>query len=411
MKDASVAAMRRAMLDAYAAGVAAVEGERVTADWLHRQPFDAPVSVLALGKAAGAMARGAQRALQQRLVDGLVVTKAGHADVGGLPEARWRIVEAAHPVPDGRSLAAGRTVADFVSALPADRAVLVLVSGGASALVELPVPGVGLDTLARVNAWLLSNGLPIGQMNAVRRRLSQLKGGGLARLLAPRPVTGLLISDVEGDDPAVIGSGPLSPPPDTRLPEGLPDWLRASLPEAVPTNVADDYASPRVAVVACLDDALRAAELSLTGAGYAVRRHTTHIDDDLEAVAMAVDRTSGDAPGEVQLWGGEATLVLPEQPGRGGRNQHLALRLAQRIAGPQPAVVLSAGTDGTDGPTEDAGALVDNQTAERGAVEGLSLDAHLRRADAGPYLEQTGDLITTGPTGTNVTDIIMAWRA
>jgi hydroxypyruvate reductase len=165
-----------------------------------------------------------------------------------------------------------------------------------------------------------------------------------------------------------------------------------------------------VAVVACLDDALRAAERALVAAGYAVRRHTMHFDDDLEAVAATVDRVSAGAPGEVQLWGGETTLVLPEHPGRGGRNQHLALRLAQRIAGPQAAVVLSAGTDGTDGPTEDAGALVDNQTAERGDVEGLSLDAHLRRADAGPYLEQTGDLITTGPTGTNVTDIIMAWR-
>jgi hydroxypyruvate reductase len=410
MSTDRVAAMRRAMLDAYAAAVAAVEGERVTADWLQRHPFDGPVSVLALGKAAGAMARGAQRALGLQLVAGLVVTKAGHADAGGLSEARWRVVEAAHPVPDGRSLAAGQAVADFVSALPAGRTVLVLVSGGASALAELPVPGIGLETLARVNAWLLSNGLPIGRMNAVRRRLSQLKGGGLARLLVPRPVTGLLISDVEGDDPAVIGSGPLSPPPDTRLPDGLPGWLGELLPDAVPNDLSADQPTLRIAVVACLDDALRAAERTLLAAGHAVRRHTTHFDDDLESVAMTVDRTSGDAPGEVQLWGGEATLVLPEQPGRGGRNQHLALRLAQQIAGPQAAVVLSAGTDGTDGPTEDAGALVDNRTAERGGVEGLSLDAHLRRADAGTYLEQTGDLITTGPTGTNVTDIVMAWR-
>lgn len=410
MSSDGVEQIRLAMLDAYAAGVRAVEGERVTHDWLGAHPPAGPVAVIALGKAAGAMARGAQRALGTLLVHGLVVTKAGHADIGGLDAARFRIVEAAHPLPDERSLAAGRALLDFVAALPPDMPAVVLISGGASALVEVLADGVTLDGLARVNRWLLGNGLPIGQMNAVRRRLSRVKGGGLARLLAPRPVLGLLISDVAGDDPAVIGSGPLCSPPDTDLPAGLPNWLRALLPEA-PADDADGAGPlPEVHVVARLDDALTAAEQTLHRAGIAVRRHAQHIDAALDDVVTMVAAAMRATPGEVQLWGGEATLVLPEDPGRGGRNQQLALRLAVEMAGATPAVALSAGTDGTDGPTDDAGALVDNQTVSRGETEGLAATAFLRRADAGSFLEQTGDLITTGPTGTNVTDIIMAWR-
>ena len=403
--------IRRAMLEAYAAGVAAVDGERVTEAWLADRPLGDAVAVIALGKASGAMARGAQRALDGRLDRGLVVTKAGHADVDGLNRQRFAVVEASHPVPDERSLAAGQALRDFIEAMPAAMPVIVLISGGASALVEVLADGVTLDDLARVNSWLLGNGLPIGQMNAVRRRLSLIKGGGLARLLAPRAVTGLLISDVAGDDPAVIGSGPLTPPVDSALPDGLPDWLQAILSDIEAGPMADDAAlSLEVQVIARLDDALDAAALSLQAAGLAVQRHTRHFDAPLDQVVETVAAASAAAPGQVQLWGGEATLVLPEAPGRGGRNQQLALRLAVEIAGAAPAVALSAGTDGTDGPTGDAGAIVDNQTVSRGDGQGLAADDCLRRADAGSYLEESGDLITTGPTGTNVTDLIMAWR-
>lgn len=402
--------IRQALLEAYAAGVRAVEGERVTNHWLRAHPPEGPTAVIALGKAAGAMARGAQSALGPQLKTGLVVTKAGHADIDGLDPSRLRVVESAHPVPDQRSLAAGAASLEFIERLPPDLPVIVLISGGASALVEVLVDGVTLDDLARVNGWLLANGLPIGQMNAVRRRLSRLKGGGLARLLAPREVVGLLISDVEGDDPAVIGSGPLSIPSDTGLPDDLPDWLSAVVPECPPTS-GPVGTPPRVEVVACLDDALVAAEQALRAAGVSVRRHDKHFSEDIDAVVATVRKAMLGAPGEVQLWGGEATLVLPAHPGRGGRNQQLALRLAVEIAGPGPAVAMSAGTDGTDGPTDDAGALVDNRTTERGDCEGLEASDFLARADAGSYLERTGDLITTGPTGTNVTDIVMAWRS
>ncbi len=410
MMDKELQDKRRALLEAYAAGVRAVEGERVTADWLDRHPATGPVALIALGKAAGAMALGAQRVLGERLTRGLLVTKPGHADARQLDHVRIRVCEGAHPLPDQTSLAAGEALLEFVAGLPDDMPVLVLISGGASALVEVLRPGVGLEDLARANAWLLANGLPIAQVNAVRRRLSRLKGGGLASLLAPRPVTGLLISDVEGDDPAVIGSGPLNPPRNPRLPEGLPDWLLALLPEGDAVGSSGQQGETSVVLVGRLDDALEAAEAALLAQGLPVRRHEAHIGGDVAQVAERVELALRTEPGLVHLWGGEATVVLPPKPGRGGRNQQLALALARRIDGDAAAVVLCAGTDGTDGPTADAGGLVDNKTLVRGRVEEMDPDDYLRRADAGTFLERTGDLVTTGPTGTNVTDLLITWH-
>ena len=170
-------------------------------------------------------------------------------------------------------------------------------------------------------------------------------------------------------------------------------------------------AGVRVVLVATLDDALAAAESALQDRGLQVRRHVAHLQEDIAAVVSRVGEALRREPGVAHVWGGEATVVLPAAPGRGGRNQQLALHLAGEIAGQASAVALCAGTDGTDGPTADAGGLVDNLTAERGRTEALDIDQHLRRADAGSYLERTGDLISTGPTGTNVTDLVLAWRA
>jgi len=401
---------RQALLSAYAAAVRAVEGERVTENWLQQHPGEGAVAMIALGKAAGAMALGAQKALGDRLLRGLVISKPGHADGEALDPERILICEGAHPLPDGTSLAAGQALIEFIEGLPSGQPVLVLISGGASALVEVLRPGVTLEDLARANDWLLANGLPIAGINAVRRRLSRLKGGGLASMLGSRAVTGLLISDVEGDDPAVIGSGPLTLPASTKLPEGLPDWLQDMLPSgqdvAVPTA-----SEAQVVLVATLDDALAAAEAELVSQGLQVRRHTPHLDGDLLEVVEQVSEALRTDRGPVHLWGGEATVILPPAPGRGGRNQQLALQLAGVISGEAEAVALCAGTDGTDGPTADAGGLVDNRTTDRGRAEGMVLEDNLRRADAGSYLEQTGDLISTGPTGTNVTDLVIAWHA
>lgn len=407
MQTSSIDTMRLCLLEAYSAGVAAVDGRRVVADWLLAHPPDRSVAVLALGKAAASMAAGAQQALGERLDRGWVVTKSGHATGAGLDPDRFEVCEGGHPIPDASSLAAGESLIAYVEGLAPETPVLVLISGGASALVEVPSSGVSLDDLARVSDWLLSNGRPIAQINTVRRRLSRLKGGGLAALLAPRAVTGLLISDVEGDDPAVIGSGPLTGVVDSGLPPGLPTWMTGLLDG----REAPSAGKARVVVAATLDHALQAAEQALSGQGHAVICHRDHLLGNVEAVADHIEGILCEQPGQIHLWGGEVTLTLPEAAGRGGRNQHLALMLAQRIAGAVPSVVLCAGTDGTDGPTEDAGGLVDHLSCERGGIEGLSVDDHLRRADSGRFLEASGDLVSTGPTGTNVCDMVLAWRA
>ncbi|WP_078120664.1 glycerate kinase type-2 family protein [Thiosocius teredinicola] len=410
MAAKDVKRIREALLAAFEAAVSVVEGDNVTANWLRSHPQSAPMAVIALGKAAAAMAYGAQQVLGDNCHSGLVVTKTGHAGGYALDPAIFRVCEGAHPMPDESSLAGGEVLVDYVAGLPQDLPVLVLISGGASAIVEVLRPGVTLGDLARVNRWLLGNGLPIAQVNAVRRRLSQLKGGGLAELLAGHPVTGLLISDVEGDDPAVIGSGPLVPPETYDLPPGLPDWMTKLLPSAGDPP-AGDGARPDVEVIATLDHALAAAERVLRGRGLSVERYADHVDGDIEDVARHIAQAVQAVPDTVHLWGGEVTVMLPDRPGRGGRNQQLALHLAQAVAGDIPAVALCAGTDGTDGPTEDAGGLVDNQTVSRGRTDELSVADCLRRADAGTFLENTGDLICTGPTGTNVTDLVMIWRA
>jgi len=398
---------RQLLLDAYRAALEVVNGAACVHRWLQAHPLAGPVHVIAIGKAACAMMRGALEEPGLRVADALIVTRRGHGEP--LP---WPVIEAGHPLPDPDSLAAGVALREYVDRLPGDASVLVLLSGGASALIEQLPDGLSLPDLQRVNAWLLASGLDIHGMNAVRKRLSCIKGGRLAAQLAPRPVVCLAISDVPGDAPASIGSGPLSPD-DSVLPEGLPPFLQSMLAQAPPMPAVTDecFRRLRFEIVARNADARRAAARVCEQAGY-----RTNIVDGLlggDAVAngqrLAEDLLAG-APGFVQVWGGETTVVLPPHPGRGGRCQTLALAAARRLAGPTPAWLLAAGTDGSDGPGEDAGALVDQDTVARGETEGLDAEAALAAADAGTFLEASGDLLQTGPTGTNVMDLVIGLR-
>lgn len=366
--------------------------------------------MIAAGKAACAMARGAQAALGERIGDALVVTKHGYGEL--LP---WPVLEAGHPLPDEHSLDAGARLLDFVRRTPVDATVLVLLSGGASALVEALPPGVTLADLRRVNDWLLAAGLPIAGMNAVRKRLSRIKGGRLAALLAPRPVLCLAISDVAQDDARVIASGPLSADAALRAPLAFdaPDWLTALLRRAPPVPAPDDacFKSVHYRIVARLDDARRAAADAARQAGMRVDVHEQFVDGDAVAAGQALARALLDGPPDVlHVWGGETIVQLPPRPGRGGRCQSLALAAAQVLDGRAPAWLLAAGTDGSDGPTEDAGALVDAGTLARGKSAGLNADQCLTGADAGSFLEASGDLLHTGPTGTNVMDLMLGVR-
>ncbi len=358
------------------------------------------------------MAQGAHEALGANIVDALVVTKHGHAEA--LP---WPVLEAGHPLPDERSLVAGQRLIDFAVAIPLDATVLVLLSGGASALVEALPEGMDLAQLRALNDWLLAAGLDIVAMNRIRKRLSRIKGGRLARLLAPRPVLCLAISDVPGDDPRAIGSGPLvadaslQAPPDTT---GLPDGVAEALRHSPSAPAVDDacFQNVQFEIIARLDDAKRAAAEAARQLGYPVTLHPEFIDGDALAAGARLAQALLAAPaGEVQVWGGETTLKLPLHPGRGGRNQSLALAAVLALRGHENVWFLSAGTDGTDGPTLDAGALVDGGTIVRGEAEGIAARQALATADAGNFLAASGDLLQTGPTGTNVMDLMLGLRA
>ncbi|RRQ20837.1 glycerate kinase type-2 family protein [Thiohalobacter thiocyanaticus] len=404
---------RNLILEWYRAGLERVRGEAVTRRWLAALPGQTPVRLVAIGKAAEGMLDGAVNALGTRLAAGLSITKQGYSRSEHCADPRIECREAGHPLPDAASLAAGERLLAFIGEAPAGQEWVFLISGGSSSLVEAPVAGVNLDDLVALNDWLLGSGLDIVAMNRVRASVSRIKGGRLADYLRGRRVRCGLISDVPGDDPASIGSGLLVSPPVAGLDDiALPEALRVRLPVAVPARPdPKDFERIDCHVLARLDDALQAVAGAVAARGLPVHLHPEHLAGDAADAGrrLARELLTG-APG-VHVWGGETTVRLPESPGQGGRNQHLALAAAIELAGRHDCRLLAAGTDGSDGPTDAAGALVDGGTLERGGVEGLSAAAALTAADAGTFLEASGDLIVTGPTGTNVMDLVIGWKA
>jgi len=402
-----LARARKELLEIFQAGVARVEGRNAVRLALRRMQGE--VSLVAIGKAAGSMAQGALQVLGESVVDGLVISKPGHLDESSLKAAGLRCLYGGHPLPDDSSLLAGEALVDFVQQLPADRQLLFLISGGTSGLVEQLREGVDLSALRRVNQWLLGSGLPIGAINRVRKSLSRIKGGGLIPLLQGRPARVLLISDVPGDDPSVIGSGLLVAEPDplTNLAElKLPEWLWPLLPSQ-PRPELPSPDNVRLEIVASLADARQAAAERARELGYPVQVQGAPVVGDAEVVGRRLGYELIDSWPGIYIWGGEPTVRLPAEPGRGGRNQHLALCVAEQIAGNRSVCFLAAGTDGGDGPGEDAGALVDGGTVSRGSRVAGDVRACLARADSGRFLQASGDLVRTGPTGTNVMDLMI----
>ncbi|HHH35205.1 MAG TPA: DUF4147 domain-containing protein [Gammaproteobacteria bacterium] len=404
---------REDLLAIYRAALAAVEGRVAVSSFLHEHDLQGSVYVVAIGKAAASMARGAHEQLGQRIAAGLVVTRHGYGQ--GIDRAcpHFRLIEAGHPVPDDRSLEAGRQLLSFLQRVPDDGVLLFLISGGASSLVEVLPEGVTLSDLQRANDWLLGSGLSIARVNAVRRALSRIKGGRLVEFLTDRPVWNLLISDVPGDDPAVIGSGLLVTGVREPLPEGLPPWLaRLVKGKAYVPDTKSRSHSIRTAIVACSSMAREAAAREARKRGYAVSLHECDITGDVSDVAREMASCLLSSPRTLHVWGGEPTMHLPDIPGLGGRCQHLALCVAHKLQsfGLESYCFLAAGTDGSDGPGDRAGALVDGGTLLRGQDAGLDAAACLRGADAGRYLQAAGDLLRTGVTGTNVMDLMLGVR-
>lgn len=390
----------------------AVRGRPVVRRALAARGIEGSVTLIAAGKAAQSMTEGAWDALGGQIRGGLVISKSGHLVTERLARCGLEGVVGGHPVPTDGSLDAGRRLQRLLDG-PRKDTLLFLISGGASSLVEIPAAGLGLAELARINEWLLGSGLPIGAMNLIRKSVSRIKGGGLLTGLGGHKLRVLAISDVPGDDPGVIGSGLLVPEPElaTRLAAlELPDWLRSWTGQALVERVGIPEQGPAIELVATLDIAKDAAAAAAEGEGIRVHPHGEFLAGDAAECGRSLARRLREGLAGLHIWGGETTVRLPERPGRGGRNQHLALSAAVALAGRDDCFLLSGGTDGTDGPTDDAGSLVDGGTLYRAERAGFDAGSTLAATDAGTLLAAAGDLIHTGPTGTNVMDLVLGLK-
>lgn len=353
---------------------------------------------LAIGKAAAPMAQGLSDRLGPRLVTGLAVGPDEFAVEG------WKTVVGDHPVPDRQSLAAGRCVADFVDAVPEDATLVVLLSGGASALVTHPIDGIGLQEIAAVTERLLRAGADIGDLNAVRRPLDKLKGGGILALCRGSVVT-LILSDVVGDTIHDIGSGPTVPSPTG--PEDALEVLRRfeidqpAVKAALRQVEEVDVIEAEHQVIANVATAVEAAAAQAREADWNVEIVSTSLTGEAREVGrMLADRLIAAPPRTCLLAGGETTVTV-DGSGLGGPSQELALTAVDALAGTD-RVVMTLATDGRDGPTDAAGAFVDGTTATR--TSRAASDA-LTANDSHRFFEALGDLVVTGPTGTNVNDL------
>jgi len=387
--------------------------------------------VLGAGKAGGAMAQAVEALWPaDKPLSGLVVTRYHHVPPrpAGLPQ-RIEVVQAAHPVPDAAGLQAAQRILALARGLTPDDLVLCLISGGGSALLTLPAEGLSLEDKQRINRELLHSGANITEMNCVRKHLSRIKGGRLAAACAPAQVVTLTISDVPGDDPSVIASGPTVPDATScadavailqRYGIAVPGAIMSLLEQgALETPKPGDplFAAHEVHMIATPQQSLEAAAAAARAAGVEAHILSDEIEGESREVgkvhaALARAVAQRDQPFRkpcVILSGGETTVTIRKQPegtprGRGGRAGEFCLGLAQALQGQPDVWALAADTDGIDGVEDNAGACVGPETLSRAQSLGMKIDHYLDRNDAYGYFRLLDDLVITGPTHTNVND-------
>ncbi len=418
--DARARAALRRLFDA---AVRAADPRTVLARHLPEPPGPGGrVIVVGAGKSAAVMAAAVEAAWPEAPLSGLVVTRYGHA----VPTRRIEVVEASHPVPDAAGEAAARRILSLVQGLTPRDLVLVLISGGGSALLALPAPGLTLEDKQAVNRALLASGATIHEMNCLRRHLSAIKGGRLAAAAHPARIVTLAISDVPGDDPAVIASGPTVPDPSTfadaaalvahygiTLPPAVAAHLAAAAEETPkpgdPRLAHAEYhmiATPMMALEAM---AVEAREMGLTPLilGDALEGEARELGTVLAGIARSVRTHGRPLPRPALLLsGGETTVTIrAPKPGRGGRNTECLLGLTLALAGEPGIWALAADTDGIDGTEDAAGAIAAPDSLARARAAGLDPRAMLAAHDSYGLFSTLGDLVVTGPTLTNVNDV------
>jgi len=386
------------------------------------------ILVVGAGKAGAPMARALEDILGDRIVDGVIVVKEGH----GLPLQRVKIHEAGHPVPDERGIRGAESILSLVKAAGERDLVLCLLSGGGSALLVAPAEGISLENKQEVTRLLLACGADIHEINTVRKHLSRAKGGELARWAHPATVVSLILSDVIGDDLNAIASGPTVPDPGTFVDtEGVlkkydiwgrvPKSVRGRIQKGLEGNIADTPKSGDAVFQRCYSELVGTNIQALKAAGGAAQKLGYHplilsstvageareVAKVLTAIAREVRSSANPAPPPACILAGGETTVTLQGDGKGGRNQEFALAAAMLLDGIENVVLLSGGTDGTDGPTDAAGAIADGHTVSRARAKSLDPLDYLRRNDSYHFFQALGDLVITGPTRTNVMDVYM----
>lgn len=375
---------------------------------LKETTLNGKIKLVAAGKAAWQMAKAASNYLGERLEQGIVITKYGHVR-GELP--RIRCCEAGHPVPDEGSFDAARKALALTENLTKDDTVLFLLSGGGSALFELPL--IPVEALQDVTRQLLACGADIVEINTLRKRLSAVKGGRFAQHCAPAKVFSIILSDILGDPPDMIASGPTCPDSSTcadamEIVRRYDLSLREETKQLLMVETPKALANARWMITGSVRELCDAAARSCRKLGYEPFFLTDRLccqAREAGSVMASILRThAGDGKKLAFLAGGE-TVVRLTGSGKGGRNQELALAAAEGISGLSNAALFSVGSDGTDGPTDAAGGFVDGATRQRLLEEGIHIDQVLLNNDAYHALQRTDGLIFTGPTGTNVNDV------
>ncbi|CAG2142953.1 glycerate kinase [Ralstonia mannitolilytica] len=417
---------RALLLESYAAAVGAADPLKIVAGFLPPPHAAGKTLVVGAGKAAASMALAVEQAYAGRAqLEGLVVTRYAH----GLPTERIRVIEAGHPVPDEAGEQAALEILERVSALTGNDRLIVLVSGGGSSLLSLPADGIPMADLKAVTRELLRCGAPITDMNIVRKHVSRIQGGRLAAA-SRAPVTTLIVSDVAGDDPSAIASGPTVPDPSTyadalailrRWGAQMPDTVRTHLERGARGEVAEtpkpgDPCFGRVSnhIIATAQQSLQAAAQVFAARGI----RTAILGDTVTGEAREVAQVYGALARQIRqhgtpfaapvalISGGECTVTIPPglTGGRGGRCAEFLLSLGVTLDGMDNVYALAADTDGIDGSEDNAGALLDPESIARAAARGIAARAALDVHDAYGFFAAADDLIVTGPTRTNVND-------
>ncbi len=419
-------------LRAVQAGNALGKYLRVEGDRLFFKEFNLPFSgfhrliVIGAGKATAAMAKAAEAVLGDRLESGHINVKYGHSH----PLKRIRLTEAGHPIPDARGVEGAARILNLAENAGSHDLIIALFSGGGSALLPLPVEGISLKDKQETIAALLNCGASIREINTLRKHLSAIKGGRLAQAAYPARLVSLILSDVVGDTLDVIASGPTVPDPSTfsncmeivsrySLENRLPPAVMALFEKGASGKIPETpkpgdpvFEKTKNLIVGSNVEALLAAKAASEGLGYHTLILSSVIEGDTReaarfhaAIAREIRRTGNPVPPPACLLSGGETTVVVTGDGKGGRNQEFALQAALEVAGAGPVIVLSAGTDGTDGPTDAAGALADDTTVSRAEALGLNPASHLSRNNSYPFFKALEDLVMTGPTDTNVMDL------